>query len=1277
MSIPANATNPPLQSSPVNGMGFREWKKMTGADREAAIKCLPASILESGNFEGAVALLTDLEFLEAKVAAGLIAELITDLETAFERAPEGIAGREFLFLIARFLRFDLEFLSEHPDRFFQCAWNRCWWHDNPEAENHYQAPRDGWTADNAPWKRPGDKLYVLMEQWRKTFESREKGSWLRAMTPPAIPLGGRLAVSFDFRKRRGVSFLCAHQSAGRVVALDGGGAVSVWDMDRSAVVESFNEDDVSSGEFDLGGDDDYEVLGYIKKDYRDRLTRILLWSPGRGYRIYRYDSPAVFLSKRLGRLFSSQENKIYSLDLATGDNNFLCEMHDENKFIYCMAVDEENGRIITGANDDRLCGYDFNACEKYFETPFASSLSQIIPCPGTDDLITIHDDRSFYLWNARFGRMVREFAGHRKFVTGAVFDRARGRILSSSNDGTVREWSLAACSEGGAGRTVITGAGAFQNVALIERSRKIITVSEYSAIGIWFDMPSGAPEGPVLKKRAAIKAVERSGDGKYYFTHHADDTLVLWNAETGAADGEIAAPASGPIVRIIPRGTDSLVIAGFDKAGVRSITLVDTSGRSIIFSRRFDEKFSGCVFDDERDAFYIIHEECLCLLDLASNKLEELFKLEHRAPNGEIKKIVPVEPSGKDGSKFSNFMYFEVPADFIGGYSDKLFIYDTLEKKVAFEYCRPGHVMVEKTIISSHEILYFYTVKHPELKLLEKPSGVQHDESAPPEVDVARFLDDIDDRAREFEFNFIRLADYKVARFPFHGHWKQSFLESGDLLIVLCCVDPLKYQPVEGETFEMVLFDLARLSEHMRLSLPAPIVDYNIDCPGRLLITLADGSVGVLPMADCLKLTITKVFDDYISEIMYISKNLFMLTDSGGSRRLFDARKMSVDDCAGYMVGAANVIFENDRGALEMLSGEQGYFLRLKLTDQRGLEEDCSGQAVPGNVTDAAFIGGRYYCVLDERLLYVSDEAGNRLETLDLMNTLISAAGEDEIASTGAAQTLFSGSGSYMMYLLNYRLKTGGRPDRQAILLYDAERGAYEVKRGISLDGGGAPGIWKPFHISPEKRIYFMRTRPDDKNDGGFFIYDFERGGVSELDLNFLFGCDFTALASDARGLYIAAARPYGQVLVADLREGGNNFNEVWLDEHYYPITSLYFTRDGRYLITRSFDGLVIRWKTGSWEKVDTVFEPFPIFEFKLKHEDDPRRHNVPRRDENANYLCFAANGDEGLYYNMRPCLDPDEMDYIDRPGDGGLIVIGDKDKLHFIKVESGGLHDD
>src|SRR5436309_654503 len=89
------------------------------------------------------------------------------------------------------------FLARHPTTLFQCAWNRGWWHDCPEAARHYEPPPGGWPPEGPPWGRSGPKLHALLERWRRVKEEQTPGFlWVRSLRPPDLPLGSALHTVF-------------------------------------------------------------------------------------------------------------------------------------------------------------------------------------------------------------------------------------------------------------------------------------------------------------------------------------------------------------------------------------------------------------------------------------------------------------------------------------------------------------------------------------------------------------------------------------------------------------------------------------------------------------------------------------------------------------------------------------------------------------------------------------------------------------------------------------------------------------------------------------------------------------------------------------------------------------------------------------------------------------------------------------------------------------------------------------------------------------------------
>jgi hypothetical protein len=110
-------------------------------------------LIQTQQWDVLEAVLTDLAFLEAKVAAGLVFALVEDFTAALEALPPNRPCRRTVELLGRAIRRDAAFLARHPHALFQCLWNTCSWH-----------------ADLAP----------LLESWRRAKEVSPLGfRWVR------------------------------------------------------------------------------------------------------------------------------------------------------------------------------------------------------------------------------------------------------------------------------------------------------------------------------------------------------------------------------------------------------------------------------------------------------------------------------------------------------------------------------------------------------------------------------------------------------------------------------------------------------------------------------------------------------------------------------------------------------------------------------------------------------------------------------------------------------------------------------------------------------------------------------------------------------------------------------------------------------------------------------------------------------------------------------------------------------------------------------------------
>lgn len=95
-------------------------------------------------------LLARIDFMESKIRASMIPELLGDYQRALEeeaRVPRnleidiypGVPGNwKTLKYIEGALQRDFPFVETHPELAFQCLWNRLYWRDCEECEDHYQ-----------------------------------------------------------------------------------------------------------------------------------------------------------------------------------------------------------------------------------------------------------------------------------------------------------------------------------------------------------------------------------------------------------------------------------------------------------------------------------------------------------------------------------------------------------------------------------------------------------------------------------------------------------------------------------------------------------------------------------------------------------------------------------------------------------------------------------------------------------------------------------------------------------------------------------------------------------------------------------------------------------------------------------------------------------------------------------------------------------------------------------------------------------------------------------
>jgi WD40 repeat protein len=150
-------------------------------------------------------------------------------------------------------------------------------------------------------------------------------------------------------------------------------------------------------------------------------------------------------------------------------------------------------------------------------------------------ILSWSDDGTVRLWDAATGQTMGAALEHDDAVHGAVFDRLESRILSWSDDGTVRLWDVATGHM--LGKAMRHDSAVYG--AVFDRSEgRILSWSDDGTVRLW-DAATGQALGSPMKHGGAVYgAVFDKSEGRI-LSWSDDGTIRLWDVATKHALGEV------------------------------------------------------------------------------------------------------------------------------------------------------------------------------------------------------------------------------------------------------------------------------------------------------------------------------------------------------------------------------------------------------------------------------------------------------------------------------------------------------------------------------------------------------------------------------------------------------------------------------------------------------------------------------------------------------------------------------------------------------------------
>ena len=162
-----------------------------------------------------------------------------------------------------------------------------------------------------------------------------------------------------------------------------------------------------------------------------------------------------------------------------------------------------------------------------------SAVNSVAFSPAGQRIVSGSDDKTVRVWEAGSGAEMHCLRGHAQDVASVAFSPDGQRIVSGSVDKTVRVWEAGAgaelrCLRGHEDMTT--------SVAFSPDSQRIVSGSKDNTVRIW-DAGSGAELHCLRGHKDSVHSVAFSPDGQRIVSGSMDETVRVWDADNGAQRG--------------------------------------------------------------------------------------------------------------------------------------------------------------------------------------------------------------------------------------------------------------------------------------------------------------------------------------------------------------------------------------------------------------------------------------------------------------------------------------------------------------------------------------------------------------------------------------------------------------------------------------------------------------------------------------------------------------------------------------------------------------------
>lgn len=383
-------------------------------------------------------------------------------------------------------------------------------------------------------------------------------------------------------------------------------SLMLWDLETGRMVRLLEGHiaDVTSVKFSHDGQSLFSgSCGSVNRVGQCIGGEVIRWEVATGEILQRYQGHGnVVLGLDVStddRLLASgsDDTSIIIWEVATGE--VLQTLTGHGLKVWDVAFAPDSTRLVSVSEDSLAIVWEVETgTERFrFENHQGPVYSVDVSVGGRWVVTGGGNDNSLYVWGIDTGLLRYQLVGHADTVYDVAFSADGDRILSGSQDTTVREWDMAR----GVELNRLSGhQGAVRSVAYDPHHHRALTGS-WDLTARYWDLDNGAEVLRLQGHEAPIYGAAISYNGQWALSAAWDNTLILWDLPTGEVIRTLE--GHGDWVRDVAFGPfdDTAVSASYDG----TLILWDLQTGDIIHRLRGHISKVWAV-DYSRDGRYIV-----------------------------------------------------------------------------------------------------------------------------------------------------------------------------------------------------------------------------------------------------------------------------------------------------------------------------------------------------------------------------------------------------------------------------------------------------------------------------------------------------------------------------------------------------------------------------------------------------------------------------------------------------------------------------------------------